>query len=267
VPEISILLMGSTDRSEFRDARSVLDESGDVVAVGDAESALAALEDGRTSADLIVVAQAYPGQFSHEAVDRLRRAAPTGRIVGLLGSWCEGEPRSGQPWPATIRIYWHEWEARVRQEIARLQSGASSSWSLPITAGEEERLLLSAEERPARREGLIAVCTPEFDMQDWLRAAAARRGYASVWVLPHRPVHVEGVTAAVFDATDGRGDEAVWLERLAVAIAPAPIVALWNLPRVDERNRALGAGARAVLCKPLLVEDLFWQLDRLTRTW
>jgi CheY-like chemotaxis protein len=265
-PEISILLVGSTDRSEFREARAVLEESARVVAAAEAESAVVVLAEGRIAPDLIVVAQAYPGQFSHADVDRLRRLAPLARVVGLLGSWCEGETRSGQPWPAAIRLYWHRWEARVRREIARLCAGASSTWSLPITASEEERLLRLADEPTVPhgpREGLIAVATPDYEMQDWLRAACQRRGYASVWLLPHQPVSLEGVIAAVFDGNDCRGGEAERLGKLARALGPVPIVALLDFPRIDDRNRALAAGAKAVLSKPLLIEDLFWHLERL----
>jgi len=261
VAPISILLVGSTERSEFREARAVLDASGRVVAADDAPSAFALLAEGRIAPELIVVAQAYPGQFSHAVVDRLRRLAPLARVVGLLGSWCEGETRTGQPWPAAIRVYWHQWQARVRREIARLSEGAPSTWSLPVTASEEERLLF-AREPPARRAGLIAVATPEFEVQDWLRAACTRRGYASVWLLPQRPAPVEGATAAIFDGDDCRGDEAESLARLAAALAPAPVVALLDFPRIDDRDRALAAGARAVLSKPFAIEDLFWEIDR-----
>ena len=264
MPEISILLVGNTDRSEFREARAVLDESGRVVAAADVESALVVLAEGRIAPHLIVVAQAYPGQFSHAVVDRMRRLAPLARVLGLLGSWCEGETRTGQPWPAVIRIYWHQWEAYLRREIARVREGASSTWSLPITASEEERLLLFAQEPTVRREGLIAISTPEFEMQDWLRAACRRRGYSSVWLLPQRPAQVEGATAAVFDGDDCRGHEAESLKSLAAALGPVPIIALLHFPRIDDRDRALAAGAKAVLSKPFLVEDLFWQIDRVT---
>ena len=264
MPEISILLVGNTDRSEFREARAVLDESGRVVAAADVESALVVLAEGRIAPHLIVVAQAYPGQFSHAVVDRMRRLAPLARVLGLLGSWCEGETRSGQPWPAAIRVYWHQWEAYFRREIARVREGASSGWSLPITASEEERLLLFAQEPPVRREGLIAISTPEFEMQDWLRAACRRRGYSSVWLLPQRPAQVEGATAAVFDGDDCRGHEAESLKSLAAALGPVPIIALLHFPRIDDRDRALAAGAKAVLSKPFLVEDLFWQIERVT---
>ena len=261
--EISILLVGSTDRSEFRQARAALDGLGRVVAAADAESALSALAGGRLAPDVIVVAQSYPGQFSPEAIDRLRRLAPLARVLGLLGSWCEGETRTGQPWPGVIRIYWHQWLPRVDQQLARLRGGTCSTWCLPITASEEERFLLLADQPLTRREGLIAVATPDFEMQDWLQAACARRGYSTVWLLPHRPVRIESATAAIFDGNECRGEELELLGGLAAAVGPAPIVALLDFPRVDDRNRALAAGAQAVLSKPLLIDDLFWQIDRL----
>ena len=240
-----------------------MDALGEVAAAADAESACLALQRGQVTPDVIVVAQAYPGQFSTEAVDRLRCLEPLAPVVGLLGSWCEGETRSGQPWPAAVRIYWHQWPAQAEQEIARLRAGTCSTWSLPITASEEERLLLLAEERIAKREGLIAIWTPDFEMQDWLQAACAQRGYSTVWLLAHRPLPAEEVTAAIFDGNECRGEEAESLRQLAAALGPVPIIALLDFPRIDDRNRALGAGAHAVLSKPVLIEDLFWQIEQL----
>jgi len=263
VSEISILVVGHADRSEFREARAVLDELGQIASAADVESAAAALAAGENTPDVIVVAQSHPGQFAPEAIDRLRRLAPLARVLGLLGSWCEGEPRTGQPWPAAIRVYWHQWVPHVQQEIARLRDGNCSTWALPITASEEERFLLLADEPLSKREGLIAVCTRQFEMQDWLCAACERRGYSTVWLRPHRPVPVEGAKAVIFDGNECRGEELESLKQLACVLGPAPIVALLDFPRVDDRDRALAAGARAVLSKPVLLEDLFWQIDRL----
>jgi DNA-binding NarL/FixJ family response regulator len=263
VSEISVLLIGSTRRSEFREARAVLDGLGQVAVAVDAASARSFLAEGSLAPDVIVVAQSYPGQFSPEAIDQLHRAAPLARVLALLGSWCEGETRTGQPWPGAIRTYWHEWPARVAQEIARLRGGASSTWSLPVTASEEERFLLLADEPVSPREGLIAISTPDFEMHDWLRAACVRRGYTTEWLLPRRPRHVEGAIAAVFDGDHCRGREAEPLRRLAAALGRVPLIALLDFPRVGDRARARAAGARAVLSKPFLLEDLFWQIDRL----
>ena len=238
---------------------------GRVVAAEDVDSAVGLLASGQFLPDVIVVAQAFPGQFAAEAVDRLRCLAPLARVVGLMGSWCEGEVRTGRPWPAAIRVYWHQWPAGCARDLGRLREGLASTWGLPATASEEERFLSMAEE-PIRRTSqgaLIAIHTPWFEMQDWLSAACRRRGYSTVWLRGDRPSRVAGVKAAVFDATECRGEEAAFLERLVAAIRPAPVLALLDFPRVDDCDRALAAGATAVLAKPLLIDDLFWHLDRM----
>ena len=272
MPDIPVLFVGDAERSEFREACSALDASGCVVRVGDAASAEELLRDDRIAPEVIVLAQAYPSQFSHDAVDRLRRLAPLARIVGLLGSWCEGEMRTGKPWPATLRMYWHQWPAGCDQQFARMRQGACSTWALPITATDEERLLLAAEqptttEPRATGQGLIAIFTPRFEMQDWLSSACRERGYSTVWLRPPRPARVEGAAAVLFDATDCRGEELVALQNLATSVNPTgdapgvPIIALLDFPRIEDARRALSAGAAAVLSKPLLVHDLFWQLE------
>lgn len=260
--KLEILLVGNTARREFGDARASLDAGGRVTTAVDVESAARTLADHQCAPDVIVVAQAFPGQFSGEAIDRLRTLAPLARVVGLLGSWCEGEVRTGKPWPAAVRVYWHQWPARCAQELRRLAEGFGSTWGLPATASEEERFLSMAE-RPihaSEARGLVAIHTPSFDMYDWLSAACRWRGYSTVWLREDRARGVAGVRAGIFDATECREEEAASLSGLAAAIRPSPVVALLDFPRVDDCDRALRAGATAVLSKPLLIDDLFWQL-------
>ncbi len=260
---VSILVLGDTDRSEFRDTVLELRPLGGVVVSEDVSSAVDLISRGKIVPDVVVVAQAYPGQFSTDSIDRLRRAAPLARVVGLLGTWCEGETRTGRPWPAAIRVYWHQWRPQSERELSRIATGKASAWSLPITAGDEERFLAGTHQPSSLRNGHIAVWTPLFDMQDWLQRACHRRGYSTSWLRPHQSVDRERITAAIFDADECSGKELDDLRRLVAAIEPAPVLALMDFPRVESRDRALATGARAVLSKPLLVDDLFWQLDRL----
>lgn len=261
MPELAILLLGETDRTEFRHTRAVLEGLGRVVRAPDAAAAEEILRQGE-SADLIVAAQAFPGEFSHAAIDRLRRLAPLARVLGLLGSWCEGEMRTGKPWPAAIRVYWHQFAPRCQRELARLHGGRGSAWGLPATATEEERLLAADDHPQPARQGLIAVHARWFAMEDWLSAALRARGFSTVWLRPPQPARIEGAAAAVFDGSDLRGEEFDELKRLAEAVRPAPVIALLDFPRVEDHRRALEAGAAAVLSKPLLLDDLFWHLDR-----
>ncbi len=260
---VNILLVGDLRRREFREARFAMDACGAVVEAADVAAAYAVLAEGEQAFDLIVLATAYPGQYSCEAVERLRRLAPLSRVVGLLGAWCEGEMRSGHPHPGSIRVYWHQWIPRLGRESARWHDGVRCSWGLPITAGEEERVLALAEEPIPKRSGLIAVCSQEFAIGDWLCAACRGAGYTTKWLRPGDLPADEKPVAAIFDANDQPHQQYEDLRRFAAALHPAPVVALMGFPRVEDRDRALASGAASVLSKPLLVEDLFWELDRL----
>jgi CheY-like chemotaxis protein len=276
---LSVIVLGDVRRAEFRESRASLDRWGTVVDFVDVNSAAAALAEGRLSPDLIVMAQAFPGQYPHEAIDRLRRLAPLARVLGLMGSWCEGEMRSGSPWPATVRTYWHQWPARGGQQLRRLAMGQSCSWALPLTATDEERLLVDASAPPCspkqcrERNSISAQLVPSSgthvaiysrsrEMADWLSAACRGRGLATIWQRDPAFARVEGARAAIFDGTDLCGDECEAMRRFANALRPAPVIALLSFPRIEDHRRALSAGASAVLSKPLLVEDLLEAVDR-----
>ena len=259
----TILLVGDTRRREFREADAALERVGDVARAADVEAAVGVLEEGQVAPDVIVVAQAQPGQFAPEAVDRLRRLAPLARVLGLLGSWCEGESRTGEPWPAAIRLYWHQWLAAVRSRVGPVARWAGLGMG---AAGDRHRrgTAPGPKRRPAPpRQGLIALCVRRFEMHDWLATACRRQGYSTVWLRPGEPIRVDGVRAVVFDGTDCGPDEVVQIERLSAELRPAAILALLDFPRIEDHDRALAAGAAAVLSKPLLLDDLFWQLDRM----
>ncbi len=258
-----LLLVGDVCRREFHALRAATQACGEVVEAATATQARQLLSEGTHAFDVIVLAASYPGQFSHETVEQLRRLAPLSRVVGLLGSWCEGEMRTGHPYPGAIRVYWHQWAPRLGREAARWHDGLRSSWGLPITAGEEERVLALAEDPLPLRSGPIAVWSEEFAMQDWLRAACRRAGYTATWHRPGVSPPHEPPVAAIFDANDRPRRPYEHLRQFAVDVHPAPVIALAGFPRVEDRDEALASGASSVLSKPLLLEDLFWELDRL----
>jgi CheY-like chemotaxis protein len=254
--------LGNTNRAEFEQARTALSDWGTVCECPEANSAAAALAEGNAQPDVIVVAQAFPGQFSHRMLDQLRRLAPLARVVGLMGSWCEGEMRTGSPWPGAVRTYWHQWTARCNRELRQLADGGCCSWTLPPTATEEERLLVDAKERWPPCQGLVIICGRSLETADWLSAACRSRGFATVWQRPPVTAKIEGAKAAIFDGAQLSEEQCGDLHRLATSLEPVPVVALLAFPRVEDHRRALSAGAAAVISKPLAVDDLFWELDR-----
>ena len=254
---IAVLLIGDTHRAEFLDARRVLADLAELTEAADPAAAAAILQSAPLEPEVIVLAQAYPGQFSQAQVDQLRRLAPLARMVALLGTWCEGESRSGRPWPGVVRVYWHQWPSRSALELARIAHGQSSAWSLPPTATEEERLLSTAEAPLPAGEGLIAIHARQTPMADWLAAACRQAGYSTLRLCGPNWPQFAGARAGIFDATDLGPSEAADLSRLVAQLHPAPVLVLLDFPR----PRVLPHGAAAILSKPLLLEDLLWHLE------
>ncbi len=258
----AVLLIGDTSRAEFRTARRSLVETSCLEEAADCTAAVEIVRHRDASPDVIVVAQAYPGQHAAAEIDRLRRLAPLARVVGLLGPWCEGETRTGRHLPASMRVYWHQWLPRWHRELDRLHSGRCPGWGLPLTASEEERVLASLPEPLERRAGRVGVMSRNAAAAEWIVAALCVRGYEAFWL---RSLQPPGVAAAVFDGSDGRGGEYDDLCRLAVALDGGPVVVLLDFPRQADLE-ALAPLAAAVLGKPVLLEDLFRQLDQVVET-
>lgn len=252
---VVVLFVGACDHFEFRLAFKTLARQCRLATAVDAAAAVDWMAEAKQAPALIVLAQARPGQFAAEDVDRLRAAAPLARLAALLGSWCEGETRTGKPWPGVIRVYWHQW-TRLLPEVAALQAGRSSAWSLPATASDEERLLWTASQIELKKQGLAAIVSEDFAMAHCLIDACRSRGLAAVWLSRAQIGAVRGADFFLWDvASDGESTDE--LERAAAAFLQSRIMVLANFPRWEDQRRWRAAGAETVLAKPLLLGDLF----------
>jgi DNA-binding NarL/FixJ family response regulator len=220
-----------------------------------------------TPPELIVVAQVRPAEYRLDDLERLRRRAPLAPVVLLLGPWSEGEMRSGEPLTGVVRVHWHHWLPRFGRQVQWIAKGVCSSWALPPTATDEERLLWSESKGPdfvrnrPPREGVVAIVAERSEAAEWLAEACTALGLRAIRaVLGCRSVL--DVAAVIWDMAPGAGDAAE-LAALTEKFGKAPIVALCGFARPADRERLLAAGAAAVLSKPLALDDLDWELHRL----
>lgn len=214
--------------------------------------------------DLIVLAESRDGQHSHQALATLRQQAPLARVWRLLGSWCEGQARSGRPPEACLATYWHGWEARFGSQMRIARDGGSPSWSLPVTATPDERILDGTADQFERpRSGLIAICagsaTAAGAIADLCRAA----GLQCVVGAADARLRAAGATAVVWDTEVDQMADAQQVARLRGWADGAPLVACVGFPRTEDVENAKRAGVAAVVAKPFLAGDLLWHLDRL----
>ncbi|MBI2826948.1 MAG: hypothetical protein HYX69_19915 [Planctomycetia bacterium] len=248
-------------RNEFRAAANQIAALTAATAATTIDVALCALVADEDPPDLIVVAQSRPGEFSGADIERMRFAAPLARIVALLGAWCEGESRSGSPWPAVPRVYWHQWPAWFAGELRRLREGRCGALSLPITATEEERLLLDGEV-PRHGCGSIAIATASREMTALLTDACRAVGYNQVIVPQSGTVEAADLVAAIWDQGTPGASDFVQLERVVQRVSGVPVIALLSFPRSQDAARAIDLGARAVVSKPLAVDELLAEIER-----
>jgi hypothetical protein len=263
--QFSILAIGDLTASEFHDAAGWLEQRGARVASSVA-SARAVIHNGFVPT-VLIIAQAWPGEFSEHQIESLRRAAPLARIVSLLGPWREGETRSGRPLAGALGVYWHQWTRLARQLEGRLNEW--SACSLPLTASNDERVLAAeqtAHSGPSAGSNaslLIASVARDRPTAQSLADACARRGWQSVWL---RKIETEtslDPDAFLLDAASGSEADFSLLTRLQSAYAGCPIITLVDFPRFDDVSRWKAGGATAVISKPFLVHDLLCQIERL----
>jgi CheY-like chemotaxis protein len=262
VTELSLLLIGRLEREM---PFCVGDWAGEGVRIREADDLDAScrlLSESAYAPELIVLAQSRPGQYAVASLDALRRLAPLARIWRLLGSWCEGESRSGQPPSGCVNSYWHQWPARWARDAAHFRLGGTPAWALPVTLSADERTLAAAEDPIQRRTGPIAICTRHAQTAAALSDACRLGGYRPLLVREGQPAAASGALAVIWDADVERMSDLAAIRNVRACAGQAPLLALATFPRADDCRRAAEAGLAGVISKPFLVQDLLWHLAR-----
>jgi hypothetical protein len=256
---LRVLLTGDYGGEEFAAAVAEMKLACELIEQPSLSLAADRLARGETPVDLAVVAQSRPGQFRAQEIEALRRAAPLAPIVALLGSWCEGEMRSGTPWPGVARVYWHQWPGRFREEIAQLAQGELGVWNQPLTATADERLL-SSKFQAAPTQGVVGIVSDQCEMADWL-ADACRQAGLSALVFRRRPsTQVDGIDLVLWEAGLAAPSLSDDFRRLAACFVGTPVIVLLDFPRSADVQRLTKAGSAAVLAKPFSMADLIAEI-------
>ena len=251
-----VQVIGDVRHPNFRDAIELLDVDAQIVNAAN------------QSPELILVAQSRPGMIAGRIVDALRRTAPLAGIVSLVGSWCEGETRTGKPWPGVERLHWYEFPTWWRRQLARRVAGRCPDWSRPG----DHRFRISQTSEPSEpggpslRLGLIALRTPHRATAAALSDTLRRAGYATAWQPQGHPTSaVRGALAGIWDGGQLSDHEADDLLAFCKRLANdgAPVMAMLDFPRRDCADRATQIGVAAVLGKPWLSVDLLAMLQKI----
>ena len=224
-------------------------------------AAAAYLAVGDSVPELIVLAESRPGQFSIASIHELRRRAPLARVWRLLGSWCEGEKRTGKPPAGCIHTFWHQWQPRAARAVAYARAGGCPPWGLPVTATADERTLALAEQPLGQGSGVIVICAHHVQTARALADACRAGGYDATVVAEAQPWSAAGARAVLWDVAAHSVDVRT-IEKLRASARGVPILALVSFPRALDVETAVAAGVAAVISKPFLLRDLLWHFDK-----
>jgi hypothetical protein len=242
-----IQLVGDIDHPDFRDAIGLLRRDTH-------------LTGAETTPELIVVAQSRPDAIRINEISRLQRAAPLAGIAALLGSWCEGETRTGRPLPGVQRLYWYEFPAWWRRQLHLRAAGRCPDWARPAT----QLIRQCVPGHPRPQSGLVVLRTPRRDNADALADALNQAGHSTAWQrYSHSKTQIRGALAAIWDGGQLNDAETADLQMFCAQMSRdgAQVVVILDFPRRDRVDRAYEAGAAAVLGKPFLISDLIATLE------
>jgi hypothetical protein len=270
-----VRIVGEVDHTDFAEALELLRAGAQVVTTPDSRP------------ELIVVMQSRPGLICDATIESLRRGAPLAGIVALLGTWCEGETRTGRPWPGVQRLYWYEFPAWWQRQLALRAAGRCPDWARADDIAPASRVVPDPGRgrggHPAHgsagcrvagslptyncTNGLVVISTPVRDTAATLADVLQQAGYATLWQPPRRPAPVvRGAVAGIWDGGQLSKHEENSLSEFCTRLArdAAPVIALLDFPRRDRCERARRVGAVTVLGKPWPNVNLMETVKELT---
>jgi hypothetical protein len=161
-------------------------------------------------------------------------------------------------------MYWYEFPAWWRRQIALRARGFCPDWAKPI-----DDVFRHALRAKIRKSGLILIAAGAWETTGALADDFQRAGYATVWQPSnHSRTTLGGVAAGVWDGgqlDEREADDLTTFSR-RLGRQRAPVITLLDFPRRDRADRAMEAGAAAVLGKPwsnaALIETIEGLIER-----
>ncbi|HMC11792.1 MAG TPA: hypothetical protein VKH44_10895 [Pirellulaceae bacterium] len=215
----------------------------------------------------ILLIQSRPGRIAQRDLERLHAAAPLARLVALVGPWCEGEMRSGRPWPGVVRIPWGTWQLRLMHELGLSEQDGSPAAALPRTVTAAERIEITLAALGARECSFrtAAISTSSRASYEAIADVLDQLKIRSVWHSSESGELLPQADLVIFDGWDQVPMEVDLLSG-ANHNSSSPRLLLLHFPRPDDHARAASLGIATVLAQPLLVTDVWSALEGVFRT-
>jgi len=213
---------------------------------------------------LIVLAQSRRNQISQSTIDYLRAEMPEVPIVVLLGTWCEGENRSGKPLLGVNQVVWHQWKSRFERFCIQVKDGLQSDWHQPLTASVSDRVRdfsLDTVIADALQGKKVLVSSEDSTTFESVSDMLGVYQCSGVWAESPEVCNEE------FDAicVDGNGASNELIDRivgLRSRFEDVPVSVMLNFPRKQDMDSLMIVGVQEVVSKPYTHNEFLHSLIR-----
>lgn len=236
-----VLAIGDADHSEFATVLATVRDTPGARVLEQVNP--------RQPCELVLVLQARSGSVDPAPLETLHHQMPLAGKAVVLGTWCEGEARTGRPLVDYERVFWYHFPAWWQAVRAAWAANRPTHWQQPPDVPAPAKPLAG------RR---IAVDTEDADAATALVAAGESLGATTIWHprWRSRPLH-SPVDAAVWVGAQLDDAEQQQLADYRSHLgADVPLLVLLDFPRTEVVRRAEQLGATSVLGKPWRLESL-----------
>ncbi len=250
------LIIGQSSATAFTEVvsslRALIPQSGlsERTSLRDTEST--------SPADLVLILQSWPDEFTQSEMLGLMNHQPLARLIVAYGPWCDSDGRTRDIWPHASRVPLAEAPDRLRQELEDIPR---QHQSLPWTANRNETFeqTLLSNDRSAMSSLLVSVLSPDPAICDWIRDVLEDAGHTVCCSIE------QSSDLIVWDADPWSAGGRERLAQLLPQCAGIPIVAMIGFPRTHEVRELLSVGVDHVLSKGASNESLITHLEAASR--
>ena len=257
---LQILISGDYWHDDFREQFSKLAVPSTMVPADRIKSV------SNRSFQLIVLAQSRRDQISQSLVDLLRAEMPEVPIVVLLGSWCEGENRSGKPLLGVNQVLWHQWESRFERFCIQVNDGMTSDWHVPLTASVSDRVRDFSPDQEISRELIgkrILVSAEDSTTFESISDMLNIYQCVALWAQPQRPEFCSaGIDAICVDGNGFSSELTNRIAKLKTEFEGSSIMVTLNFPRKQDLASLSALGVQEVISKPYTHNEFLLSLIR-----
>ena len=244
---MQVLIVGSTTAPEFAGLLLALHSFVQSEGIESCHSIRELPEN--MDADLVVILQQLPDEFTQSELLTLIDRYPLGHLVVCYSPWCDSDGRTRQIWPHAVRVPLMDATNRLAQEIESIRNGRPS---LPLTATREETFdcLLPSDLPESKLSRRLCILSTDSAFRNWIQEILQNADHQIDESL--KPT-TEGV---IWDADPWSPNGRSQLALLMTECHAKTWIAMCGFPRRHEVHELLNAGISLVLPKILSSTEL-----------